>query len=235
MSQLPKIWAIVPAAGIGRRMGAEIPKQYLEIGGRTVLEITLGKLALLPLAGMCVAVAENDTWFAGLTHMPAMVQRVAGGDERAHSVLNALNWLTEQGAIDDWALVHDAARPCVHPRSLEQLLAETAYKNRGGLLAARVADTLKKSHADGRVSTLDRHNLWQAHTPQVFPIQTLQHALRQALADGAVVTDEASAVERLGLSPWLVEDSRANIKITQPEDLALAEFILQHQSQNAEK
>lgn len=228
MSQFPNIWAVVPAAGAGRRMGSEIPKQYLTIAGRSVLEITLHKLARLSLAGICVALAADDDRFATEVTPPENTHVLLGGAERADSVLNALNWLMTRGCADDWALVHDAARPCVRVENIQALIAQALPSRRGGLLAVPVADTLKRQSGDA-VATVDRSNLWHAHTPQLFPVGLLHQALHRAKAHGLAVTDEASAVEMLGFHPLLVTDSRDNIKITRPEDLALAAFILDRQ------
>lgn len=227
MSATSEFWAIVPAAGIGSRMQADVPKQYLSITGKTILELTLQKLSLIPrIKGIIVAIAPDDPCYAELTSLPRSVVRVDGGKERADSVLNALKYLSENGCGNDWALVHDAARPCVKISNIEALMDLVLAKQRGGLLAVPVADTLKKVDGDHVTQTIDRSCLWQGHTPQVFPVLELYKALSFALTNGATITDEASAIEYMGGQPLIVPDSRDNIKITQPEDLALAEFIL---------
>lgn len=224
----PNIWALIPAAGSGQRMGAPLPKQYLPLAGSTVLQVTLGKLAALPqVRGLVVAVAEKDAWFAAL-ELPPLVT-VAGGRERADSVLNGLRYLVEQGREADWVLVHDAARPCVRPANITLLIERARQRNCGGLLAVPVADTLKQAAGETVARTLDRSSLWAAHTPQLFPVGQLYRALTKALADGARITDEASAIEYCGGEVLLVPDARDNIKITQPEDLGLAEHILRAQ------
>lgn len=226
------LWALVPAAGRGLRMGSATPKQYLPLAGRTVLQVTLAKLARIEgLAGTVLALAPDDPHFPQLQLLPAGLHRVAGGAERADSVLAGLHWLAAHRPHferDTWVLVHDGARPCVAPQSL-QALAERAARGRAAILACPVADTLKRQRGDAPPLTVDRAQLWQAHTPQLFPAALLRRALTEGLAAGAALTDEASAVERLGVDYELIGDSRQNLKITQPGDLALAEAILQLQ------
>lgn len=227
MTSSKQIWAVVPAAGIGQRMQAAVPKQYLPLGGQPVLQVTLNKLAQLQnLKGIVVVVAPDDPHFASLTNLPANAIAVPGGRERADSVLQALNYLQQQGCGQDWALVHDAARPCVRLQRMRQLIEQVLSSGQGGLLAAPVADTLKRAVGERVQETLDRNHLWQAHTPQMFRVQALRLALIKGLAEGAAITDEASAMELQGEQPQLIADSRDNIKITQPEDLFLAEQIL---------
>lgn len=226
-----RYWAVVPAAGVGRRMGAAIPKQYLPLAGRTVIEHTLDTLMSHPrIDGAVVAVGTGDSWWKTMrldTAKPLM--QVAGGMERGHSVLNALHALAERAAPDDWVLVHDAVRPCLRHADID-LLIDTLHDDPvGGLLALPVRDTLKRADPTGRVSmTVDRSHLWHALTPQMFRLRVLTRALHQALEQGLAVTDEASALEAMKLAPRLVEGHAANIKITQPEDLLLAELFLAH-------
>lgn len=226
------LWALVPAAGRGLRMGSATPKQYLPLAGRTVLQVTLAKLAAIEgLAGTVLALAVDDAHFGQLQPLPANVHRVAGGVERADSVLAGLDWLAAHRPHferDTWVLVHDAARPCVAPAALAAL-REQAVAGRGAILACPVADTLKRQREGEIPTTVDRTQLWQAHTPQLFPAGLLRRALSEGLAAGAALTDEASAMERLGYRYELISDSRQNLKITQPGDLALAEAILQLQ------
>ena len=223
------LWAVIPAAGAGRRFGGEQPKQYLPLVGRPVLEWTLAVLLASPrLRGAMVAVSPDDERHREL-RVPdgGRLLFCHGGAERADSVLRALESLLARGAShDDWALVHDAARPCLAADDLEALLAGTVDRGEGGLLAVPVRDTLK--HAEGTLvtATVPRAGLWQALTPQVFPLGQLEDALRRALADGVAVTDEAQAMERVGLRPRLVEGSPDNVKLTRPSDLPLVEAIL---------
>ncbi len=226
-----RYWAIVPAAGAGRRMGSAIPKQYLPLAGQSVIVHTLDTLLCHPrLAGVVVVISAEDEWWpevaAGrVTDKPLLV--VTGGAERSHSVLNGLNALQEQAHPEDWVLVHDAARPCLSTADLERLFTELTDDPVGGLLATPVQDTLKQVDAAGRiVATVDRSQLWRALTPQMFRLGPLRDALRGALAHGQLVTDEAAAMEAAGFTPRLIEGRADNLKITRPEDLALAEFYL---------
>ncbi|MCP8898985.1 2-C-methyl-D-erythritol 4-phosphate cytidylyltransferase [Gilvimarinus xylanilyticus] len=223
------LYAIVPAAGIGRRMGGEIPKQYLPLAGKTVIEQTLHKLLAVPgLQKIVVALAADDDYWRSLAlaNHPQIVT-VAGGRERADSVLAGLDYLKGQGASGR-VLVHDAARPCVRPGDIAQLLSQ-AHED-GGILAAPVSDTVKQATPSACIaSTLDRQLLWAALTPQLFDLAQLHRAITGALAQGAAITDEASAMEWAGFAPRLVEGQRDNIKITRPEDLPLADMILTRQ------
>lgn len=231
------IWTIIPAAGVGSRMQADRPKQYLELLDRTVIEHTLGLFLDHPMVeGVVVAISPEDPYWkdlsvAGHDHLT----RVDGGSERCHSVLNALSWLTAQDAdadVDDWVLVHDAARPCLRHEDLDHLIAKVTQEGKGGILGIPVRDTMKQAAKDGRhiEQTVDRSHLWHALTPQMFRLGELRQAIEQALSDGFLVTDEASAMEHAGLQPLLVRGHADNIKITIPEDLALAEFYLRRRS-----
>lgn len=227
-------WLVVPAAGIGQRMNAECPKQYLRIDNRFILDITLSRmLDSLSFKGCMVPLNSRDQWWpASESASDRRIQTCAGGRERADSVLSALLALEGQAGDDDWVLVHDAARPCVHPEDLNRLVAALAVHPVGGLLAAPVADTLKRS-SDGAVpevcETVDRSRLWRALTPQMFRFGALKQALSLCLDHGQSITDESSAMEFSGKMPALVEGRPDNIKITVPSDLALAEFILGRQ------
>ncbi|MGR8919064.1 MAG: 2-C-methyl-D-erythritol 4-phosphate cytidylyltransferase [Gammaproteobacteria bacterium] len=231
-----RVFAVVPAAGIGRRMGAGIPKQYLEIDGRAVLVHTLDRLARHPaIARIVVAIAPDDDHFDSLrAALPARCDSVAGGAERCHSVLAGLERLAADGAAeDDWALVHDAARPCVRVEDIDAMLDSLSGSAVGGILGTPVRDTLKRCDAAGVVSaTVDRSGLWHALTPQLFRLGLLRAAIADALAAGLIVTDEAQAVERAGHRLTVVPGHADNIKVTQPEDLALAGRILAAQQEN---
>ena len=221
--------AVIPAAGIGSRMGAEVPKQYLTVAGKTVIEQTLERLLRLPgLENIVVALGEGDPFWPGLViSNDTRLVTVKGGKERADSVLNGLYKLRQLGSDDDWVLVHDAARPCVRLTEIELLIETCVNHRQGGILATPVHDTMKRSDNHNRIlETIPRENLWHACTPQLFRIGELTEAIEGALESGYPVTDEASAMERAGQQPLLVECSLANIKITRPDDLALAEFYL---------
>ncbi|WP_417614216.1 2-C-methyl-D-erythritol 4-phosphate cytidylyltransferase [Oceanisphaera sp.] len=216
--------AVVPAAGVGSRMAADRPKQYLTLAGRTLLEQTLMRLLDHPgISRIIVATAEQDPWFAQLplARHPRIL-RVNGGRERADSVLNALLQVET-----DQVLVHDAARPCLHRDDLDAVMA-AGLQPQGAILACRVRDTMKRGNGEGAIaSSVSRDELWHALTPQCFNTETLRQALTDALAAGVSITDEASAMEWAGFHPQLVEGRADNIKVTRPEDLALAGFFLQ--------
>ncbi|HKM38226.1 MAG TPA: 2-C-methyl-D-erythritol 4-phosphate cytidylyltransferase [Thiopseudomonas sp.] len=226
----PAFWLVVPAAGIGSRMQAQCPKQYLTVAGATILELTLACFLEHPnVRGTVVALAEHDHWWPRLDlAADQRIQTVVGGTERADSVLNALLALEGRGAqANDWVLVHDAARPLLERQDLDRLLLELADDAVGGLLAVPARDTLKQVGADGRVTTtIDRSVIWHALTPQMFRFGLLQRALTNALQAGVVVTDESSAMEWAGFAPRLIEGSASNIKITRPEDLQLLQTLL---------
>lgn len=212
-------------------MAADRPKQYLPLAGRTVLEHSLDRLLNHPrISGAVLAISSGDDYWPGLDYHPEKpLWLAAGGTERCHSVLNALAALSEHAAETDWVLVHDAARPCVRSGDVDRLLDACAQHPVGGILAVPVKDTLKKAGPGGEiVETVDRADLWHAQTPQMFRLGELRAALEQALAAQVLVTDEASALECLGHKPLLVEGHADNLKITRPEDLALAEFYLRH-------
>lgn len=223
MSLLPSFWAVIPAAGVGARMRADRPKQYLDLCGRSLLERTLDCFLDHPrLRGLAVSLAAEDPWWPTLAcARDARILRAPGGRERADSVLAGLLLLGEQGATDgDWVLVHDAARPNLRRDDLDRLLAELARDPVGGLLGVPARDTLKRVGRDGRVSeTVDRSQVWLAYTPQMFRLGALRDALSAGLAAGAAITDEASAMEWAGHAPRLVEGRVDNIKVTTPEDL----------------
>ncbi|WP_373185132.1 2-C-methyl-D-erythritol 4-phosphate cytidylyltransferase [Halopseudomonas sp.] len=216
-------WVVIPAAGIGSRMQSDRPKQYLPLGDRALIEHTLDCFLGQPgLNGIVVSLAADDPWWDQLAcARDPRIMRATGGRERADSVLAGLQQLLSQGAcVNDWVLVHDAARPNLAEADLHNLLGTLVGDPVGGLLAVPVRDTLKCADARGRVtSTPDRSLFWQAYTPQMFRLGALHDALTQALAAGAAITDEASAMEYAGQAPRLVEGRADNIKVTRPEDL----------------
>lgn len=215
--------AIVPAAGIGSRMAADRPKQYLALADSTVLEQTLLRLLSHADIGIIiVATAAHDTWFQQLALAKhPRIKQVLGGAERADTVLNALAFVTTE-----WVLVHDAARPCLQQSDLDAVLS-CGRQAQGAILASRVRDTMKRGDGQGAIAaSVPRDELWHALTPQCFATATLRQAMSAALAAGVSITDEASAMEWAGYQPLLVEGRADNIKITRPEDLALASFFL---------
>jgi 2-C-methyl-D-erythritol 4-phosphate cytidylyltransferase len=219
----PAFWAVIPAAGVGARMAADRPKQYLQLGGRTILEHSFGCFLDHPgLKGLVVSLAVDDPYWPNLAcATDPRITRVDGGEERSGSVLNALLYLHSQGASDDdWVLVHDAAQPNLSRDDLDKLLFELADDSVGGLLAVPARDTLKRADKHGRVlETVDRTPIWQAYTPQMFRLGALHRALADSLVSDVVITDEASAMEWAGHAPRLIEGRSDNLKVTRPEDL----------------
>ncbi len=223
-------WAVVPAAGVGRRMAGAVPKQYLMLQGRPVIEHTLRTLVEHPaIARVMVAVSASDTWWRATAYADhPRVRRVTGGEERADSVLNGLLALQGEAAADDWVLVHDAARPCLHRTDLDKLMQTLGDHPVGGLLAVPLSDTIKRTDPTGTVlETVPRERLWRAFTPQMFRYAALRSALERARETHRSVTDDASAMELAGSAPQLIEGRADNIKITRPEDLVLAGFYLE--------
>ncbi|MGM0521041.1 MAG: 2-C-methyl-D-erythritol 4-phosphate cytidylyltransferase [Pseudomonadota bacterium] len=219
-------WLIVPAAGQGKRMGAALPKQYLTLAGAPILAVTLARLyAALPHARLVLCLDEKDHWFDPAWVPFARWQRVSGGAERMDSVLNALQAI--DAAADDVVLVHDVARPCVSTADVCALEQAAKQHAGGALLGMPVADTMKRESSVGTSArTEPRDGLWHALTPQGFRYALLCQALVHAREHGTLVTDEASAVEALGHMPKLVSGRRDNLKVTHPDDLALAAAIL---------
>lgn len=236
MNQAQKYWAVVPAAGVGKRMGAAIPKQYLQLHGRTVIEHTLGRLCKHPqIEAVVVSLGGEDEHWPTLSLLQQEKQKVmttVGGAERCHSVYNGLLKLADRADDDDWVLVHDAARPCLHRSDIDRLINTLAGHLVGGLLGVPVADTMKRTNSSGDViDTVSRDNLWRAMTPQMFRYGLLKQALADAVNSNVLVTDEAAAIERAGHTPRMVECRADNIKITRPEDLTLAEMYMARQEE----
>ena len=222
-------WALVPAAGSGRRFGGEVPKQYLHAAGKPLIAHALEALLSHPgIDGAVVALAADDPHWPGWTWLHGKpVIACIGGGERAESVLAALHALPVEVADDELLLVHDAARPNLRGDDIGKLIDAANACPDGAILAAPVRDTLKRAGRDARIAvTESRDGLWRALTPQAFRRDVLRRALASAQAEGIVVTDEAMAIERLGLHPALIEGREDNLKVTTPADLALAEFLL---------
>ncbi|TDQ56665.1 2-C-methyl-D-erythritol 4-phosphate cytidylyltransferase [Mesocricetibacter intestinalis] len=219
-----KIIAVVPAAGIGSRMRADRPKQYLRLNGKTVLEHTLNLLLAYPqIESVILGIASGDPYLSRLPlHDNPRILVVEGGRTRAQTVLNCLKKVDDAQA---WVMVHDAARPCLTHADLDKLCR--IKDDNGAILAIPATDTIKLADGQGQIlRTEDRSRLWQAQTPQFFPGGLLRSALEQAALQGLEVTDEASAMELAGYRPHLVAGRGDNLKITRPEDLDLAEFYL---------
>lgn len=227
-------FALVPAAGSGARMGAAVSKQYLPLMGRPLIHHSLAALCAVPKIGRVFVVLSVDDaewarhdWRA---FGDCLVPLFCGGPTRADSVLSGLRAIANEVSPTDWILVHDAARPCLASWHVEKLMSELAHDDVGGVLAVPVADTVKRADEHGRIAaTVARDGLWRAQTPQMFRYVMLRRALESAHG----VTDEASAIEAAGLRPKLVEGDAANIKVTFPFDLHIAEWILRRREGDA--
>lgn len=224
-----KIWALIPAAGIGSRMQAELPKQYLQIDGKTILEHSLSKFLDHPsIDKVVVALHPNDIYWSKLNvskHPKVII--VEGGKTRAESVLNGLKAIQQQDGSNDWVMVHDAARPCLDVASIDALIQAGKSSEQGAILAIPSVDTVKLANANQTIDkTLNREQIWLAQTPQYFPVELLCSAIEAGLQRGLPITDEASAIEACGKQPALVIGTRKNIKVTEPEDMMLASVWL---------
>lgn len=242
---------VVVAAGVGKRFGSQMPKQYTHIGGQTVLQHSIAALSKVQQLSTCYLVISEEDTIAKTLSFSMPIKWVVGGKERMNSVFNAVKtiWQQYQTPFSDkafsekashhpydnhWVLIHDAARPCVNPSDIEKLITQTtqqfSQQSAGGLLAVPVRDTVKQiTHAQDKVlaqKTLDRSQLWLAQTPQIFPLATLYNYLTQAIERTIAFTDEASLFEHFGKQPLLVEGSHSNIKLTFPEDLQFAQVYL---------
>ena len=233
MNQKKNIWVIIPAAGVGRRMGSDIPKQYLLLNNKPVIEHTINVFSSHDaISEIIVSISKEDEYWPSLNiGCCKPIHKVEGGKERCDSVLNGLKFLQDIAKADDWVLVHDAARPCLRNEDLDLLLEELQQHEVGGILAVPVRDTMKRSVEKTNLikETVDRDALWHALTPQMFRYKLLKDALETSLKNNKSITDEASAIELAGYQPVLVEGHSDNIKITRPEDLTLAAFYLRQQ------
>lgn len=227
-----KVWAVVPAAGIGSRMQADRPKQYLLLNNHPVIFHTLSRLVSHPkIEGVVIALSADDPYWPSLnlpTDWP--VHTTLGGYERADSVSNALQFLQKLTNTNPWVLVHDAARPCIRHSDIDAMLQQLGDDPVGGILGVPLTETVKRVDANNHIeATVDRSGLWRAATPQMFRLMALSEALTQANQANINVTDEAGAMEFMGLNPKIVAGHADNIKITLPQDLALAALFLQQQ------
>jgi 2-C-methyl-D-erythritol 4-phosphate cytidylyltransferase len=220
---------LIPAAGRGKRYGGAMLKQYLPVNGKPVLAHSIKVFQFHPMvSSITVVLAEDDQWFeSAVGLLAANVNTVTGGETRAQSVRNGLRFITDNYSNTDWVLVHDAARPCLSASRLEKFLEQGLESVHGAILAVPVGDTLKRAGDSHEiVATVDRSSLWAAQTPQLFRVGVLADAIDMAQQAGRILTDEASAMEFVGIKPLLVMGSSANIKITHSSDLAIAEALL---------
>lgn len=222
-------WAILSAAGLGLRMGAKVPKQYLTIAGKTILEHSLDTLLSHPkITQVVITLHPEDQYWSQLNiDRPYRIKTTMGRDIRSHSVLEGLKVIAEFADADDWVLVHDAVRPCFRVGDLDRLIQQCADHPIGGIVGVPVRDTLKLTDHEGQIcQTLPRDNTWQAQTPQMFRFGILYHAMTKAISENWHITDEAGAIELLGMKPLMLPGNPSNIKITYPADLAIAEHFL---------
>jgi 2-C-methyl-D-erythritol 4-phosphate cytidylyltransferase len=229
---IPKIWAILPAAGAGKRFSTQKPKQFFELNGQLMAEYSLQRL--LSVKSIQSIIVPCDSSIPLWSKVPSVqnpkVQMVAGGEQRANSVLNGLQAIADQASDSDWVLVHDIARPCITPQDINKLITAVEGHAVGGILTANVNETLKKVDLDQQIeATLDRAQYRLAQTPQLFKYSLLKTAIENCLQQGITPTDEAFAVENAGLTILAVEGRHDNIKITRKEDLAIASAILNSQ------
>ena len=236
MSTSPQVHVLIPAAGRGRRYGGSLLKQYLPVAGKPVLAHSIKAFQFHPMiSSITVILAEDDQWFeSAVGLLTANVNTVTGGETRADSVRNGLRYISDNYSDTDWALVHDAARPCLSASRLEKFLEQGLDSDNGAILAVPVGDTLKSAGESNEiVATVDRSDLWAAQTPQLFRVGALAAAIDAALEAGCELTDEASAMEFIGVKPLLVMGSAANIKITHSSDLAIAEALFARKEQSS--
>ena len=224
-----RYWVIIPAAGTSQRMGSEVPKQYLPIENTTVIEAAISCFLRHPkIAAVIVALhADDQHWNDLAVKKNEKIHTVIGGESRAESVHNAINYLDNTLAKgEDFVLVHDASRPCLRYEDLELLIQMLKQDEVGGILASPVSDTLKLVESDNTVNkTLERENIWRAFTPQMFRLNILRKAMAHCVKQNLTVTDEASAIEKLELKVKLVKGQSDNIKVTHAEDLELVTAI----------
>ena len=223
-----RIWAVIPAAGVGKRYSSDIPKQYLPLSGIPVLLHSINKLVKLDeIEEILVALNPEDTFWEKLNFSHPKVKAIHGGLQRCNSVNSALEELSGRAKKGDWVLVHDAVRPCISDSDLKKITSIVNDEEVGGLLAFPILDTIKEVGENLDVQkTIPRGNLWSAMTPQIFRYGVLKQALEAAIMAGESVTDEASAIEAIGLTPRIIQGEKTNIKITHPSDMVLAESII---------
>jgi len=221
---------IVPASGVGTRMGSSTPKQYLRLeNGLTIIDQCLKTLLEIKLiSGFVVALSSTDSFFQSshFYNHSKILAIAEGGKERFNSVLSALNSLNNRAQPNDWVLVHDSVRPCIKKSDIEKLIREVSNDSIGGILATSAIDTVKEKNASGSIKTIDRKKLYMAQTPQMFRFGILKEAIESAIRMGGRITDESEAIEKLGHSVKIIGGSSSNIKITAKDDIDLANYFL---------
>ena len=221
---------IVPASGVGTRMGSSTPKQYLRLeNGLTIIDQCLKTLLEIKLiSGFVVALSSTDSFFQSshFYNHSKILAIAEGGKERFNSVLSALNSLNNRAQPNDWVLVHDSVRPCIKKSDIEKLIREVSNDSIGGILATSAIDTVKEKNASGSIKTIDRKKLYMAQTPQMFRFGILKEAIESAIRMGGRITDESEAIEKLGHSVKIIGGSSSNIKITAKDDIDLAIYFL---------
>jgi len=229
MTDSAKYWVVIPAAGVGSRMGVDKPKQYISINDKTIIEHTIDCfIDREEIEKIVVAISKEDEFWPTLSisnHDKIIV--APGGEERYQSVLNSLQILSGKAEANDWVLVHDAARPCLNQSAIDRLIIELRTHDVGGILALPCRDTMKRANETGEIDkTVERESLWHAQTPQMFKYEKLLSAIEDALTKKVVVTDESMAMERLGYKPLLVQGHQENIKVTHKDDLETLKLYL---------
>ena len=230
MSANVKYWVVIPAAGVGTRMGVDKPKQYLSVNDKTIIEHTIDCfIEREEITGIVVVVSKADEYWPTLSiSKNERIITAPGGDERYQSVFNGLTILKDKAGEKDWVLVHDAARPCLNQSAIDRLMINLRTHDVGGILALPCRDTMKRANVAGEIeNTVERESLWHAQTPQMFRYGKLMPAIEQVLNENIVVTDEASAMEHCGYNPVLVQGHQENIKVTHKDDLMYMEMYLE--------
>ncbi|GJM05623.1 MAG: 2-C-methyl-D-erythritol 4-phosphate cytidylyltransferase [marine bacterium B5-7] len=229
MSDNAKYWVVIPAAGVGARVGADKPKQYISINNKTIIEYTIDCfIHREEIEKIVVAISKEDEYWPTLSiSNHDKIMTAPGGEERYQSVLNSLQILSGKAENSDWVMVHDAARPCLNQSAIDRLIIELRTHDVGGILAMPCRDTMKRANDVGEIAqTVERESLWHAQTPQMFKYGKLLSAIEDALKNRVVVTDESMAIERMGFKPMLVSGHQENIKLTHKDDLETLKIYL---------
>jgi 2-C-methyl-D-erythritol 4-phosphate cytidylyltransferase len=229
MSDKTRYWVVIPAAGVGKRMGVDRPKQYISINNKTILEHTIDCfINREDISGIVVAISSTDEYWLELDIIKhEKIITAPGGEERYQSVFNGLQILKDKAQDEDWVLVHDAARPCLNQSAIDRLIIELRSHDVGGILAMPCRDTMKRANESNEIiETVERESLWHAQTPQMFRYKKLFSAIEKVVNENSIVTDEAMAMELEGYKPLLVQGHQENIKITHKDDLQFLEHYL---------